>query len=133
MSDSSDLSSTPATPPGPGVAQAAAVSAAAADATGPDAAGPYAPKDEAPKDAEKTDAAPKPPARPAAEIRADIVKERVALGASFDALRADVDDAVDSGRQRAADLGRKAKIVAPLVGAGLAVALFLRSRARAKR
>jgi hypothetical protein len=30
-------------------------------------------------------------------------------------------------------VGRKAKIAAPLVGAGLAVALYLRSRARDKR
>ena len=75
----------------------------------------------------------KPPARPAAEVRADIVRERAALGASFDALRADLDDAVDAGRERAASLGRKARIVAPLVGAGLAVALYLRSRARDRR
>jgi hypothetical protein len=74
----------------------------------------------------------KQPARPAAEVRADIVRERAALGASFDALRTDLDDAVDDGRRRGANIGRKAKIAAPAVGAVIAVALFLRSRARDK-
>jgi hypothetical protein len=75
----------------------------------------------------------KPPARPAAEIRADIVRERAALGASFDELRADLDDAVDAGKQRAVSVGRKAKIAAPAIGAAIFVALFLRSRARDRR
>jgi hypothetical protein len=75
----------------------------------------------------------RPPARPVAEVRADIVKERAGLGASFDALRSDLDEAADAGRSRVAELGRKARIVAPAVGAALAVALFLRSRARDRR
>lgn len=86
------------------------------------------PGDTGPKPGE----AQKQPARPAAEVRADIVRERAALGASFDALRADLDDAVDDGRRRVSDVGRKARIVAPAVGAALAVALFLRRRARGK-
>jgi hypothetical protein len=78
-------------------------------------------------------AAEKPPVRPVAEIRADIFKERAALGASFEELRAELDEAVDAGRARVAGVGRKAKIVAPVAGATLAVALYLRSRVRAKR
>jgi hypothetical protein len=74
--------------------------------------------------------APKPPARPPAEVRADIVRERAALGASFENLRTDLDDAVDEGRRRVSDLGRRARVIAPAVGAALAVVLFLRSRAR---
>ena len=81
----------------------------------------------------KPEDAQKQPARPAAEVRADIVRERAALGASFDALRTDLDDAMDAGRRRAASAGRKAKIAAPAVGAALALVLFLRSRARDKR
>lgn len=72
----------------------------------------------------------KPPARPVAEIRADIFKERAALGASFEELRAELDEAVDAGRDRIAGIGRKAKFIAPAVGASLAVALYVRSRLR---
>jgi len=75
-------------------------------------------------------AAQKPPARPAAEVRADIVKERAELGLSFGTLRDELDEAVDDGRQRLAAAGKKAKIIAPAVGAALAVALFFRRRAR---
>ncbi len=78
-------------------------------------------------------AAQKPPSRPPAEIRADLFKERVELGASFDALRVDLEEAADGARNRAAAVGRKAKIIAPAVGAAVAAALFLRSRARRKR
>ena len=78
-------------------------------------------------------AAQKPPSRPPAEIRADLFKERVELGASFAALRTDLEEAADGARKRAADVGRKAKIIAPAVGAALAIALVLRSRARGKR
>lgn len=78
-------------------------------------------------------ARPPRPARPLAEVRADIVEERAALGASFTALRTELDDAVDTGKQRLGELGRRARVVAPLAGAALAVALFLRSRARDRR
>jgi hypothetical protein len=67
---------------------------------------------------------PKPPARPVSEIRADIEKERAELSRSFDALRADLDEAVDVGRQRAADTGKKAKIVGPVV-AGVVTSLVI--------
>ena len=66
----------------------------------------------------------KPPARPVSEIRADIEKERAELTRSFDTLRADLDEAVDAGRQRAADTGRKAKIVGPAV-AGVVTTLVV--------
>ena len=66
----------------------------------------------------------KPPARPVSEIRADIEKERAELTRSFDTLRADLDEAVDAGRQRAADTGRKAKIVGPVV-AGVVTTLVV--------
>ena len=78
-------------------------------------------------------AAQKPPTRPPAEIRTDLFKERVELGASFDALRTDLEEAADGVRDRAAAVARKAKIVAPAVGAALAIALVVRSRARRKR
>jgi hypothetical protein len=99
------------------------------DATMPEAtaAGAAAAGDTAQKPAQK------PPARPVAEIRADIFKERAALGASFEELRAELDEAADAGRERVAGIGRKARIVAPVVGATLAVVLYLRSRARDKR
>jgi hypothetical protein len=82
---------------------------------------------------EQAGAAQKPPARPVSEIRADIVKERAALGASFDALRADLDETVDAGKRRVAGAGRKAKFAAPAIGAALALALLLRGRARRRR
>jgi len=75
----------------------------------------------------------KPPARPVSEVRADLVKERAALGSSLEDLRADLDEAVDEGRRRAAEIGRKARVIAPAAGAALALALFLRSRARSRR
>jgi hypothetical protein len=134
MSDEPDLSTTPAAETGPGAAQAAAVSAAAADATRPEEpAGSREATSAGGKEAGGPGDTQKPPARPAAEIRADIVRERAALGASFDELRADLDDMVDSGRQRAASVGRKAKIAAPAIGAAIFVALFLRSRVRDRR
>jgi hypothetical protein len=86
-----------------------------------------------PDTVETTPAAERQPARPVADIRADIFRERAALGASFEELRAELDEAVDAGRERVAGVGRKAKIAAPVVGATLAVVLFLRSRARDKR
>jgi hypothetical protein len=69
-------------------------------------------------------AAEKAPSRPVNEIRADIEKERAELSRSFDTLRADLDEAVDAGRQRAADTGRKAKIVGP-VAAGVVASLVV--------
>ncbi len=66
----------------------------------------------------------KAPVRPVSEIRADIEKERAELSRSFDTLRADLDEAVDAGRRRAADAGRKAKIVGPAV-AGVVTTLVV--------
>jgi hypothetical protein len=68
----------------------------------------------------------KAPARPVSEIRADIEKERAELSRSFDTLRADLDEAVDAGRQRAADTGKKAKIVGPLVAGVVATLVVAR-------
>ena len=74
----------------------------------------------------------KAPARPAAEIRADIVRERAALTSSFESLRDDLDEALDAAAQRAAGAGRRARVIGPVV-AGLVVAaavarLFFRRR-----
>ena len=76
-------------------------------------------------------AAAKPPARPVSEIRADIEKERAELSRSFETLRDDLDEAVDAGKQRAADTGRKAKIAGPVaegVVASLVVARMVFKR-----
>ncbi len=43
----------------------------------------------------------KAPTRPVAEIRADMERERAGLERSFAALRGDLDEAVDAGKQRA--------------------------------
>ena len=78
----------------------------------------------------------KPPARPVSEIRADIEKERAELSRSFEKLRDDLDEAVDAGKQRAADTGRKAKIAGPVaagVVASLVVARSLLKRRARKR
>jgi hypothetical protein len=69
-------------------------------------------------------AAAKPPARPVSEIRADIEKERAELSRSFEKLRDDLDEAVDAGKQRAADTGRKAKFAGP-VAAGVVASLVV--------
>jgi hypothetical protein len=69
-------------------------------------------------------ASPKPPARPVSEIRADIERERAGLARSFEALQGDLDEAVDAGKQRAADTGKKAKIVGPVV-AGVVASLVV--------
>lgn len=72
-------------------------------------------------------AAPKAPPRPASQIRADIEKERVALAGLFDALRRDLDEALDAGSRRAKDADRKAAVVAP-AAAGLLVVLMVARR-----
>jgi hypothetical protein len=79
----------------------------------------------------KDAAAAKAPARPVSEIRADIEKERTELRRSFETLRGDLDEAVDAGKQRAADTRRKAKIVGPVVAG--AVASLVIARALFKR
>jgi hypothetical protein len=66
---------------------------------------------------ENADATVKAPARPAAQIVADIERERAALSASFEALRHDLDELLDAGARRAADAGRKARVVGPIVAA----------------
>jgi hypothetical protein len=75
---------------------------------------------------------PKPPARPATAIRADIERERAALDGAFETLRRDLDEGLDAGRRRLADAGRKARTVAPvavgLVVAGGVARLLLRRR-----
>ena len=81
-------------------------------------------------DTPATDAA--APARPAAEIRADIERERSELSRSFESLRSDLDEAVDAGTQRAKAAGKKAAVIAPivagLVASAVAVRLLIRRR-----
>jgi len=79
-------------------------------------------------------ASPKAPARPAAEVRADIERERVAIAGSFDALRRDLDELLDAQTRRARDAGRKAAAAAPAIAgvvASLAVLRWLFRRRRA--
>jgi hypothetical protein len=75
----------------------------------------------------------KAPARPVAEIRADIERERAGLDRSFAALRGDLDEAIDAGKQRAARTRRRVVVVVPAAATALVTALFLRSRRRARR
>jgi hypothetical protein len=63
----------------------------------------------------------KTPARPAAEVRADIERERGELGASFAELRTELDEAIDESQRRAAEVREKAKVIGPIV-AGVVVA-----------
>jgi hypothetical protein len=75
-------------------------------------------------------------ARPAAEILADIEKERAALNGSFEALRRDLDEAIDAGRERARAAGKKAAVVVPAVAgvvASVAAAALLLRRRLAKK
>ena len=72
----------------------------------------------------------KPPPRRAPEIRADIEKERGELGDSFAQLRGELDEAVDSGRRRARDVGRKTKKVAPIVAGAVATLVVVGSLVR---
>lgn len=96
-------------------------------------AGEVKPADEAgaaPSDAP----AEKPQQRPVSEIRADIEKERGELSGSFAQLRGELDEAVDAGKQRVSDAGKKAKRLVPVV-AGAVVTLvvagsLLRRRSR---
>jgi hypothetical protein len=85
-------------------------------------------------DTPATDA--KIPARPASEILADIRKEREGLTSSFDTLRSDLDEALDAGRQRSQDAGKKAArigpIVAGVVASAVAAAVLLRRRSSKK-
>lgn len=73
----------------------------------------------------------KTPERPPAEIVADIEKERTALGASLDALRGELDEAIVAGRERVKEIGRKAAVVAPVAGAvvvSVSTVIFVRRR-----
>jgi hypothetical protein len=85
---------------------------------------------------ESASAGPKAAERPVAAIRADIERERAALQASFEALRGELDEVVDAARQRAADAGRKARVVGPVVAgavASVAGAVLLLRRRRGTR
>jgi len=74
----------------------------------------------------------KAPIRPIGEIVSDIERERAELSGSFATLRNDLDEALDAGRQRARDAGRKAAVIGPIVAVGLAslaaAALLFRRR-----
>ena len=69
---------------------------------------------------ETVDTGAKRATRPAGEIRADIERERAELNKAFAALRSGLDEAVDQGRERADEVRRKARVVAPIV-AGVVV------------
>jgi len=89
-----------------------------------------------PKTAASASAKEKAPERPAAAIRADLERERAALQGSFEALRGELDEAVDAALQRAADAGRKARVVGPVVAgavASVAGAVLLLRRRRGRR
>jgi hypothetical protein len=89
------------------------------------------------KGLESAPARPKAPERPVAAIRADIERERAALQDSFEALRGELDEAVDAARQRAANAGRKARVVGPVVAGAVAsvaaTVLLLRRRRGTRR
>jgi hypothetical protein len=72
----------------------------------------------------------KPPQRPVSEIRADIEQERGELSGSFALLRGELDEAVDAGRQRVRDAGKKAKKVVPIVAGAVATLVVVRSMVR---
>ncbi|MBN2203937.1 MAG: hypothetical protein JW767_02835 [Thermoleophilia bacterium] len=90
-----------------------------------------------PETAETPSAGEKAPPRPAAQIRADIERERTALQGSFETLRGELDEAVDAARQRAVDAARKARVVGPVVAGGVAsvagAVLLLRRRRGGRR
>lgn len=89
-----------------------------------------------PKTAETASAKAKAPERPAAVIRADLERERAALQGSFEALRGELDEAVDVARQRAADAAHKARVVGPVAAgavASVAGAVLLVRRRRGRR
>jgi len=78
----------------------------------------------------------KAPGRPAGEILADIERERSELVGSFESLRSDLDEALDAGRQRVKDAGRKAAVIGPIVAgvvASAAAAALLYHRRSGKR
>jgi hypothetical protein len=74
----------------------------------------------------------KVPARPAGEILADIESERSGLVSAFDSLRGELDEALDVGRQRVTQAGKKAARVGPVVAgvvvSAAAAVLLLRRR-----
>ncbi len=79
----------------------------------------------------------KAPARPAAEIIAEIETERAGLDDALTALRGSLDETLDAGVQRVKSAGAKARVVGPVV-AGVVVSLFagraiLRRRAARKK
>ena len=82
-------------------------------------------------DATPGDAA-KAPARPPNEIIADIRQERAALSGTFDSLRTDLGEAVEVGKEKGKEVGKKAAVVGSAVAASLtaagAAALLLRRR-----
>jgi hypothetical protein len=76
------------------------------------------------------------PERPAGEILADIERERSELSSSFESLRNDLDEALDAGKQRAKDAGKKAAVIGPIVAgvvaSAAAAALLYRRRSGKK-
>jgi hypothetical protein len=78
----------------------------------------------------------KAPARPAAEILAEIERERAGLVSAFDSLRGELDEALDAGRERVRQAGKKAAKVGPVVAgvvvSAAAAALLLRRRSAKK-
>ena len=76
----------------------------------------------------------KPRQRSAAEIRADIERERAELAKAFESLRGELDEAVDAGKERADQIARKARVVGPVVAglvvSGIVARMLLRRRSK---
>ncbi len=78
----------------------------------------------------------KAPERRPGEILADIETERAGLDSSFESLRGELDEALDAGKRRVKQAGKKAAKVGPVV-AGIVVsaataALLIRRRSAKK-
>jgi len=78
----------------------------------------------------------KAPERRPGEILADIDTERAGLDSSFESLRGELDEALDAGKRRVKQAGRKAAKVGPVVAgivvSAAAAALLIRRRSAKK-
>jgi hypothetical protein len=73
------------------------------------------------------------PSRSVAEITRDIGAERAARENAFAGLRRDVEETVEQVRRQVTDAGRKALVIAPVIGVvagGLVAGVVLLSRRR---
>lgn len=76
---------------------------------------------------DSTGADEKAPQRSVDEIIADIERERSELDRSFDALRKDLGEALDAGKQKAKDSGKKAVVGGSVIAALVVTAAVTRS------